>query len=60
MAVLQSAGLVGKPKDGVRLLANGDVSAKIKIHVAGASKSAISAVEKAGGSVVLPASAASE
>ena len=60
IAVLQSAGLVGKPKDGVRLLANGDVSAKIEIHVAGASKSAISAVEKAGGSVVLPASAASE
>ena len=60
IAVLQSAGLVGKPKDGVRLLANGDVSAKIEIHVAGSSKSAISAVEKAGGSVVLLASAASD
>jgi len=51
--VLQSSGLIGKPKDGVRLLANGDISAKIEVHVVGASKSAISAVEKAGGSVVL-------
>ena len=59
-AVLQSAGLVGKSKDGIRLLGNGEVSAKIKIHVAGASKSAMSAVEKAGGSVLLIASAASE
>ena len=59
-AVLQSAGLVGKLKDGIRLLGNGDVTAKINIHVAGASKSAISAVQKAGGSVVLIQSSASE
>ena len=59
-AVLQSAGLVGKLKDGIRLLGNGDVTAKINIHVAGASKSAISAVQKAGGSVVSTSSTASE
>ena len=59
-AVLQSAGLVGKLKDGIRLLGNGDVTAKINIHVAGASKSAISAVQKAGGSVVSISSTASE
>ena len=59
-AVLQTAGLVGKLKDGIRLLGNGDVTAKINIHVAGASKSAISAVQKAGGSVVSISSTASE
>ena len=59
-AVLQSAGLVGKPKDGIRLLGYGDLLAKIEIHVAGASKLAISAVEKAGGSVVSSAPAASQ
>ena len=51
--VLQSSGIVGRSKDGIRLLANGNISAKIEIHVAGASKSATSAVEKAGGMVVL-------
>ena len=50
---LRSAGLVGKPKDGIRLLGNGKISSKIEVHVIGASKSAISAVEKKGGSVVL-------
>lgn len=55
--VLQSSGLIGRPKDGIRLLANGDISDKIEVHVVGASKSAILAVEKAGGSVVLNKSA---
>lgn len=50
---LRSAGLVGKPKDGIRLLGNGNISSKIEVHVTGASKRAISAVEKKGGSVVL-------
>jgi len=50
--VLQSAGLVGKPKDGVRLLGSGTISAKLEVHVEGASTSAISAIEKAGGSVI--------
>ena len=50
---LRSAGLVGKPKDGIRLLGNGNISSKIEVHVIGASKPAISAVEKKGGSVVL-------
>jgi len=56
---LVAAGLTsGKAKDGVRLLAQGEISAKIEIHVAGASKGALAAVEKAGGSVVLPAAKA--
>ena len=50
---LKSAGLVGKPKDGIRLLGNGNISSKIEVHAIGASKPAILAVEKKGGSVVL-------
>ena len=50
---LRAAGLVGKPKDGIRLLGNGNISSKIEVHVIGASKPAILAVEKKGGSVVL-------
>jgi large subunit ribosomal protein L15 len=50
-AALRAAGLIGRPRDGVRLLGQGDLKAKISIEVAGASKSAIALVEKAGGSV---------
>lgn len=50
---LIAAGVIGKEKDGVRVLAKGALSAKIEIHVAGASKAAISAIEAAGGSVVM-------
>lgn len=54
-AALQAAGLVGRRVgDGVRLLANGELKTKITINVAGASKAAVEAVEKAGGMVVLP------
>ena len=49
--VLRQAGLAAKSKDGVRLLAKGELTVKVEIEVAGASKSAIAAVEKAGGSV---------
>ena len=49
--VLRKAGLVHKSRDGVRLLAKGEIKAKINIEVAGASASAKAAVEKAGGSV---------
>jgi len=50
---LKKAGLVSKSRDGVRLLGQGEVRAKLEIEVAGASKSAIAAVEKAGGKVTL-------
>lgn len=53
-AALVAAGLVGKGKiDGVRLLGKGALTAKASFTVAGASKSAVEAVEKAGGSVTL-------
>src|SRR6185369_4114784 len=50
-AALRAAGLIGRPRDGVRLLGKGELKAKLNLEVAGASKSAIAAVEKAGGSV---------
>ena len=48
---LAKAGVVSHAKDGVRLLAKGELKAKLTLEVAGASASAIAAVEKAGGSV---------
>jgi large subunit ribosomal protein L15 len=56
-AKLVAAGILHKPGDGVRLLAKGTLTAALTIEVAGASKSAIAAVEAAGGKVVLPAGA---
>ena len=50
-AALKAAGLARGGKDGVRLLGKGELTAKVKFVVAGASKGAIEAVEKAGGSV---------
>ena len=57
-AKLVAAGLLRRKRDGVRLLAKGTLTAAITIEVAGASKSAIAAVEAAGGKVVLSAAAA--
>ena len=52
---LLAAGLTGKPRDGVRLLGKGVLTAKIAITVNHASRSAAEAVEKAGGTVTLVA-----
>ncbi len=57
---LKAAGLARGGKDGVRLLAKGEFTAKAKFAVAGVSKGALEAVEKAGGSVELPAAQPSE
>ncbi len=51
VAALKAAGLIRREKDGVRLLANGEIKTAVKFVLAGASKAAIAAVEKAGGSV---------
>jgi large subunit ribosomal protein L15 len=56
-AALRAAGLVRGGKDGVRLLGKGEIKAKAKFVVAGASKGAVAAVEKAGGSVEVTAAA---
>ncbi len=57
-AVLVAAGVISKARDGVRILAKGEIKAKIELHAAGASKAAVAAVEKAGGRIVLPAAQA--
>jgi large subunit ribosomal protein L15 len=51
---LVEAGVLRRLGDGIRLLAKGELKTKITIAVAGASRAAIAAVEKAGGTVVLP------
>jgi large subunit ribosomal protein L15 len=52
-AALVAAGVLRRLRHGVRLLGAGELRAAVTISVAGASKSAIEAVEKAGGKVVL-------
>src|SRR5712691_2172068 len=52
-AKLVAAGLLRRQGDGIRLLAKGTLTAAITIEVAGASKSAIAAVEAAGGTVTV-------
>ena len=50
-AALKAAGLARGGKDGVRILGKGEIKAKLNFTVAGASKAAIEAIEKAGGKV---------
>ena len=57
---LVKAGVLRRSKAGVRLLGRGELKAKLNIEVHGASKSAIAAVEKAGGSVKILAPAKEE
>ena len=54
---LVSSGLIRRKLDGIRVLAKGEVTSKLSITVTGASKSAIEAVEKAGGSLTVTAKA---
>lgn len=56
-AALLASGLVRRVLDGVRVLAKGEISAKLDLTVTGASKSAVEAVEKAGGKITLTAPA---
>jgi large subunit ribosomal protein L15 len=51
VAALVAAGVLRRAKDGVRLLGSGEIKAKVNFVVYGASKSAVAAVEKAGGTV---------
>ena len=50
---LVAAGVVRRKLDGVRVLAKGELKAKLDITVAGASKTAIEAIEKAGGKITV-------
>ena len=49
--VLLNSGLVRRVWDGVRLLNKGQITSKVNIEVTGASKTAVAAIEKAGGTV---------
>jgi large subunit ribosomal protein L15 len=49
--VLVEAGVVRRALDGVKLLAKGELTAPVTLELAGASKAAVEAVEKAGGKV---------
>jgi large subunit ribosomal protein L15 len=55
-AALVKAGVLRRIRDGVRLLGGGEIKAKVNFSVYGASKSALAAIEKAGGSVTILAS----
>ncbi|KQV42572.1 MULTISPECIES: 50S ribosomal protein L15 [unclassified Rhizobium] len=57
-AALTAAGVIRRAKDGIRVLADGELKAKVSLEVAGASKPAIEKIEKAGGSVKLLSGAA--
>jgi large subunit ribosomal protein L15 len=59
-AAMRAAGLFKQELDGVRLLGKGEIRTRVEVTVAGASASAIAAVEKAGGKVVLPPRPAAE
>ncbi|WP_424933722.1 50S ribosomal protein L15 [Amaricoccus macauensis] len=54
---LVKSGLVRRKKDGVRLLAKGELTAAVNLTLTGASKAAVEAIEKAGGSVTISAPA---
>ena len=57
---LVASGLVRRKRDGVRVLAKGDVTAKLTLAVTGASRAAVEAVEKAGGSLSVASAPAAE
>ena len=58
LEVLIAAGVVSKARDGVKILGQGELTSKLTFEVAGASKSAIAAIEKVGGSVKILSTAA--
>jgi large subunit ribosomal protein L15 len=51
--VLVAAGLTNHKRDGIRVLAKGELKAKLTLTVSGASKTAVEAIEKAGGAITL-------
>ena len=54
---LIESGIASKARDGVRIIGKGELKAKLDLTVAGASKSAIAAIEKLGGKITLTAKA---
>lgn len=58
--VLVASGAVRRKLDGIRVLAKGEIGAKLKLTVTGASKAAVDAVEKAGGTLTVAQAPAAE
>ena len=52
-AALKAAGVIRRAKDGIRVLADGELTAKVTLEVAGASKAAVEKIEKAGSTIKL-------
>ncbi|RYH04389.1 50S ribosomal protein L15 [Salipiger sp. IMCC34102] len=59
-AALIASGLVRRAKDGIRVLAKGEITSAVTLNVTGASKGAVEAIEKAGGSVTTKQTAAAD
>jgi large subunit ribosomal protein L15 len=57
---LKAAGVIRRVRDGVRILGNGEIKAKVNFEVEGASKAAAAAIEKAGGSITILGKRAAE
>ena len=57
---LMATGMCSQARDGVRVLGKGTLKSKIELTVAGASKSAVEAIEKAGGKITLTAAVKEE
>ena len=53
LETLMASGIVSKPRDGVKILGVGELSVKLTFEVSAASKGAVAAIQKAGGSVKL-------
>ena len=58
--LLVASGVVRRKLDGVRVLAKGEIKAKLKLSVTGASKAAVAAVEKVGGALTVTTASAAE
>ena len=57
---LVAAGLTARKRDGIRVLAKGEITSKITLKVTGASAAAVEAVAKAGGTLTVTSAAAAE
>ena len=55
---LVAAGLTSTKRDGIRILAKGEIKSAVKLNVTGASASAVEAIKAAGGSITVKAAAA--
>ena len=56
--ILVAAGLTSRKRDGIRVLAKGEITTKVTLIVTGASAAAVEAVSKAGGTLTVAAAAA--